>query len=314
MTKSGASRAAPRPAPRQPPRPAEQLVQLGEVLKAFPQPPEGFYTTVITILRNIENLLSNKEAQEGKSIDFKKNPHALDNKGKKSRPAAGAKSADRAHSSKVSAPIPPLDPLPAATRAAKSNTPATVVNKNKAAVKANNSKPAAAAENGAKVKFEFITKDIAEAQNEIIVIMTDSNLERKMPGAESLAKKFGAPEKATGLEPEIGSILVQKTADKEIWHLVSKKHPDDKKRVPNKKFYSNHFEALKALKVKMAERNVKRVAISRLGAGYLGVQWRITASKIGRLFADEECEFFIHSLPKKKFSDLESSAAGPIQG
>jgi hypothetical protein len=285
---------------------AASLDTLNEVMKNLPLPPEGFYPQVIQLLHDIKGLLSNnKQIHKGKSNDFNTNSHALNGSNASGRIVDGANSAVRA-----SQP----DTHFRTRRGAQRDTPPSNVNKHTAAPATTiTPNQPAATKIGAKVKFEFVSKDIAEAQNGIIVIMTDANLQQKMPGAEPLAKKFGPPQKATGLEPVIGSIVVQKSANKEIWHLVSKQNPGDKKEVTNKKFYSNHVKALKALRTKMIERNVKTVAITRLGAGYLGVQWRITASKLRQIFQNDDVKFCVYSLPKK-VSDLESSAAGRVQG
>jgi hypothetical protein len=60
-----------------------------------------------------------------------------------------------------------------------------------------------------KVTFNHISKDIAEAEDELIIVMTNSKLHNNTPELRSLAKKFGAPVKSTGLDPEIGSIVMK---------------------------------------------------------------------------------------------------------
>jgi hypothetical protein len=46
--------------------------------------------------------------------------------------------------------------------------------------------------------FKYISADIADAADGIIIVMTDAQLGLTMPGTKSLAKKFGAPSKSTG--------------------------------------------------------------------------------------------------------------------
>lgn len=300
MGKNGAHREA-----------AKSVQQVSEAMRAAPQVPDRFYSEVLFLLHKITKLL---QPQKGRPNEFIKNPHALDIDHKKGRGAVSeSKSAERTHSSAPSGSARPARPDPSTLHISHAGqSPERGVNKNKAAAKTINSNSSADAKKG--VNFEFVTKDIAEAQNGIIVIMTDANLLQKMPGAQNLARKFGAPQKSTGVEPEIGSIVLQKTGNKEIWHLVSKQNMDDKKEVSSKQFYTNHVNALKALREKMIERNVKRVAITRLGAGYLGVQWRITASKLRQIFQNDDVKFVVHSLPKKVSDPEMRSAAGRIQG
>jgi hypothetical protein len=86
--------------------------------------------------------------------------------------------------------------------------------------------------------FKYTSADIAEAAEEIIIVMTDAHLGLTMPGTKSLAEKFGAPEKSTGLKPDIGSIVVQTTDQgKQIWHLISKFHAKDKLQMKTHRFY-----------------------------------------------------------------------------
>lgn len=160
-----------------------------------------------------------------------------------------------------------------------------------------------------KVKYNYISKDVAEAEDEIIIVMTNSKLQQTMPGTRSLAKKYGSPVRATGLDLEIGSILINPTQNgKQIWYLVSKYYSSDKLQMNANYFYKNHELALRSLRSKLVEQKIKKVSISRLGAGYLGVPWRSTMSTMNRLFSNDEMIFNVHSLPKKSYvTDLDSA-------
>lgn len=290
---------------------------LVDLVSALPLPPVTFYTSLESLLKEIRDLLRRQVNQQIKPRTEDTGPDQTrnfsqgvatsskqyvgkgwQNQNNKHQRGAGnqaqVKSAPAANSSSGSRP-----PSPKTSR----NTPACP------AASAKKHETPRESKQGANIKIEYVTQDIAEANENVIVIFTDASFEQKMPGAESLAKKYGAPEKSTGSNPQIGSIVKMTAGTKQVWYVISKDSTDDKTLIGNKKFYANHDKALKALRFKLQEEKIKRIAISRLGAGKLGVQWRITSARLREIFANDDVNFIVHSLPKQTVTDLDQSAA-----
>jgi hypothetical protein len=300
------------------------MENIAQRVSAIPVPPDNFYCNIEALLIEIRDILKKQCVTYGQQVAagpalregaFAASSKKLHGKGWQQahnvnarragtetatrEAAAGernSRNANAAHSSKTPAPhvIAPQENSPLAQEMDSSDE------------RMNSARKTKTRDN----MFKYTSADIAEAAEEIIIVMTDAQLGLTMPGTKSLAKKFGAPEKSTGLQPDIGSIVVQTTTQgKQIWHLISKFHANDKLQMKTHRFYKNHNVALQSLRAKLLENKVENVAISRLGACYLGVHWRHTLERMNRLFAADSIKFNVHSLPKKVFvSGLDTSA------
>jgi hypothetical protein len=298
---------------------AVAMENIAQRVSAIPMPPDNFYCNIEALLIEIRDILKKQCATDGQKLAagpalregaYAASSKKLHGKGWQQARRAGNETATReaaagernsrnanaAHSSNTPAPhvIAPQANSPLAGEMDLSNK------------RMNSARKTITRDS----MFKYTSADIAEAAEEIIIVMTDAQLGMTMPGTKSLAKKFGAPAKSTGLHPDIGSIVVQTTEQgKQIWHLISKLHANDKLQMNTHRFYKNHNAALQSLRAKLVENKVERVAISRLGACYSGVQWRHTLDRMNRLFAADSITFNVHSLPKKVFvSGLDTSA------
>ncbi|XP_059472869.1 uncharacterized protein LOC132195120 isoform X2 [Neocloeon triangulifer] len=161
----------------------------------------------------------------------------------------------------------------------------------------------------AKCKFEFRNENIVNASEEIICHLVGGDMNNSKGAALALAEKFGHP--GAG-KLQIGEIRIQQVPEHEIWHLVSKPWAKQQKFSNPGAFYLNHLAALVAMKDKMKERGVARIAITPLGNNCNKISWEYTETKLTEIFADMQVTFVVYC-SRPKFSGVGGVAAEGAQ-
>jgi len=148
-------------------------------------------------------------------------------------------------------------------------------------------------------EFKYIDKDICDAQEKVICHLVGGDLRNSAGAARDLARRFGHP----GPKDEklkVGEIHIQQLqGDQELWHLVSKPRATENKFGNPGKFYKNHLAALIALREKVKENRLTKIAITKLGANKNRVAWKFTLRKLQEIFAEVEVTFVVHSYVSK---------------
>jgi hypothetical protein len=150
-----------------------------------------------------------------------------------------------------------------------------------------------------KCKFSYIEKDICDTQERVICHLVGGDLKNSAGAARDLARRFGHPGQKDA-KMKVGEIITQQLqGDQELWHLVSKPRATENKFANPGGFYKNHLSALIALKDKVKEQQLTRIAITKLGANKNRVAWKFTMRKLQEIFADIEVTFVVHSFISK---------------
>jgi hypothetical protein len=164
-----------------------------------------------------------------------------------------------------------------------------------------------------KCKILYKTGDIVSAPENVIIHLVGGNLRNSAGAARALSEEFGKPSQpATPFG--IGEIVIQSIpgSPREIWHTVSKGKSRDKKYENPGAFYSNFVSALVAIKDKISERGLRRVALTKLGSGLDNINWKFTRQKLKEIFIDIEVELVFYSLAKP--DSFPGGGVGAAQG
>jgi len=154
-------------------------------------------------------------------------------------------------------------------------------------------------EKATKVKISYIKGDIVTASENIVIHLVGGNLRNSAGAARALGLKYGKPDSSVA-KFGVGDIVIQGITgtDREIWHVVSKEKSKTKKYANPGAFYMNFIKALVAIRNKIQERGIKKVAMTKLGAGLDGISWKYTELKLKEIFKETEVEVIVFSLPK----------------
>jgi transposase InsO family protein/predicted aspartyl protease len=112
--------------------------------------------------------------------------------------------------------------------------------------------------------------------------------------------KFGGLEKLLQQDPEVGDVL---SLDK-VFHLVTKEKADGKPT------YWTLWRVLQKLKNLLLERQIRKLAIPRLGSGLDRLNWRIVRNMLENIFKDTEVKILVCHFNPRSSGGLTTKRVG----
>lgn len=161
-----------------------------------------------------------------------------------------------------------------------------------------------------KMKTELVHRNLAQADESVIVLMTTPLLNNGL-GCQSITQKYGPATKSNEDDKlKIGDIHVQKNENREIWRVINKERRSDVPKSYLGKYLIDQEQAFVALRSKIVEDKIKKVALIRPGV-HEDIDWRYTLTKLSQLFFDVEVTFVFYGLPHKGKNEKRTKAQTP---